>query len=182
MKRVIPKIVLALLFGVIFLSISSCTKDNNIKATLNIKAVNFQTNLKNDTTLLSDVNIKWYNATTNEIKFKNTLNSNYFSSVHGDFVTIIFCLNEIELFKLGAISSLSSASLSRPVLIQESSDVYYIGRGYPNWEYWKEDFWKNTSWDKAANWVKNCEKNWKAIEPGWNKFIEQLKKEGKYRK
>jgi len=182
MKRVIPKILSVLLCGFLFLSISSCTKDENIDSVLNIKAVNFQTNLRTDTTLLNGVNIEWYNASTSEIKFKDTPNGNYFSSVHGGLVAIIFCLDEVELFKLDAISSVSSVSLSHPVLIKETTDVYYIGRGYPNWEYWKEDFWKDTSWDKAADWVKNREQNWKAIEAGWNKFIEQLKKEGKYRK
>ena len=39
-----------------------------------------------------------------------------------------------------------------------------------------------THWHRTPDWVKEREENWKAIASGWNKFIEQLKKECKYKK
>jgi hypothetical protein len=56
---------------------------------------------------------------------------------------------------------------------------YYISKGYPGWHpsEWGEStkHWDWASIDEAR------EKSWKVIEPDWNKFIEQLKKEGRYR-
>ncbi|MDR2914581.1 MAG: hypothetical protein LBV74_07100 [Tannerella sp.] len=56
-------------------------------------------------------------------------------------------------------------------------EYYYIGKGYPRWDPKDRDesLWDWTFLDAER------EKNWKAIEPGWNLFIEQLKKEGRYR-
>ena len=179
----------------IILTVSSCKEESNINSVLNIKAVGYigeQTTrsslagkgLNIDTLLFNGDNIEWYNATTSEVKFKNNPEGNYFWSVFGGLVSIIVCLDEVELFTLDAIGSYSSVALDHPILILggENPDGFYIGRGYPNWKYWTEEFWTETEWDKKADWVKERENNWKAIEPGWNMFIEQLKKEGKYRK
>ena len=173
MKRLVLMIVSTLIFGVMFWTASSCTKENKTNSAQKI-----------DRLLFKSDNIEWYNATTSEVKFKRNPNGDYFFSVHGGLISFIVCLDEIELFTLDAMSFLSSVSVNHPVLILggEKLSCYYIGRGYPNWEYWTEKFWTETNWDKKADWVKEREKNWKAIEPGWNMFIEQLQKEGKYRK
>jgi len=195
MKRVVLMIIPALICGLLH---TSCNKENNANSALNIKAIGFLSEtatkrlhaeefLKTDTLLFSGDNILWYNSTTSEIKFKTAPNGDYFMSVFGGLVSIIVCLGDTELFALDAVPSISSVSLGHPVLIEFLPNGYYIGRGYPNWEYWTEEFWTKTGWEKPTedceyNWVKDREQNWKAIEQGWNKFIAQLKKEGKYRK
>ena len=61
---------------------------------------------------------------------------------------------------------------------------YRISKGYPRWDPREEereeyyDPWWGTSWASRDS---IREENWKAIEPEWNIFIEQLKKEGRYR-
>ena len=186
MKKLVFTIIPVVICGIWFAS--SCHKESNAESTLNIKAVVYsneptpkQERRIIDTLLFREENIEWYNATTREIRFKNIDNTNVFFGLWGDLVSIIVCLDETELFTLGAVSAISSISYDHPVLIDWGSG-YYIGRGYPDWEYWTEQFWTDTKWDRAAGWVKEREKNWKAIEPGWNKFIEQLKQDGKYKK
>ena len=168
MKKVVLMIIPVLICSIWFAP--SCSKESNANSVPNI-----------DRLLFKSDNIEWYNATTSEVKFKNNPDRNYFSSVHGGLVSIIVCLDDKELFTLDATSCISSVSINHPILIFEGDDCYCIGRGYPNWEYWTEEFWTETKWDKKADWVKEREKNWKAIEQGWNKFIAQLKKEEKYR-
>ena len=186
MKRVVLAIIPALICGAMFWVASSCNKENNANSALNIKAVVWveaanniaETDLKNETLL-----IEWFNATTREIKFKSAVNGDFFMSVSGGLVSLIVCLDKTELFTLDAVSSISSFSLNHPILIHSGGERgYFIGRGYPDWEYWTEKFWTETNWDKNADWVTEREKNWKEIELGWNKFVAQLKKEGKYRK
>ena len=200
MKRLVLMIVTALICGLTIFLASSCNKENSANSALNVKVVGFLGEhttkcyleiVKIDTLLFSGDNILWYNETTSEVKFKSNPNGNYFLSVFGGLVSIIVCLDETELFTLDAMTSISSYSINHPVLIYgsagsahggESDFGYYIGRGYPDWAYWTEKFWTDTNWDRTADWVKEREKNWKAIELGWNKFIAQLEKEGKYRK
>ena len=195
MKRLVLMIIPALICGTMFWIASSCNKENNTNSNtnseLNIKVVGIlgEPTTKSSTveeakvdTLLwcKGIDIEWYNATTRELKIKNAEELFAFGITGGVFCYIMY-LGEEELFTLDAIASISSFSLNYPVLI-DWFEGYYIGRGYPDWEYWTEKFWKDTNWDRTADWVKEREKNWKAIEQGWNKFIEQLKKEGKYRK
>ena len=188
----------ALICGGIIWVTSSCNKENNANnanSALNFKAIGFleepttksylAEGRKIDTLLFKGENIEWYNATTSEIKFKSLENTDVSFGLFGGLVSLIVCQGETELFTLdGAISSVSSISYNHPVLIHggENHVSYYIGRGYPNWEYWTEEFWTETNWDRKADWVKEREKNWKAIEQGWNIFIEKLKEEDKYRK
>ena len=197
MKRIVLMILPVLICGIWF--VSSCTKEDNAESALIIKTVVYlptpgsylaEENGKIDT-LFKGNRIEWYNATTREIKFKTLDVESVPFGISGNLVKLIVCLDEEELFTLGAIAGISSISYDHPVLIHGGVIGYHpntkvieyqIGRGYPDWEYWTETFWKETGWDKTADWVKEREKNWKAIEQGWNKFIAQLKKEGKYRK
>ena len=174
MKRLVLMSIPALICGMVFWFASSCTRKEPVPD-VNIFLWHQKTN------------IEWYNETTSEIKFGN-------ENVTG----ILYFENGIvysggkKLFELYWSSCFMSRSVNAPSLIDCSmtssllenniSEKYYIGRGYPNWEYWTEEFWAETNLDKTPDWMKEREKNWKAIEPGWNEFIEQLKKEGKYRK
>ena len=184
----------------------------NIKAVVisspSVKNTLTEEEMKVDTLLwCQGKNIEWYNETTGEIKFKKLENEDRFLVTASGFMVY---LGEELLFQLGGSMSVMSYTLNYPVLVDGVDESfnddyrqgkpdwyasgneiypqrplkYYIGRGYPNWEYWTEEFWTRTNWDKTVNadWVEEREKNWKAIEPGLNKFIEQLKKEGKHRK
>jgi hypothetical protein len=200
MKRLVFTIIPVLICGIWFAT--SCNKENNADSALNFKAVGYlggpttrsylaEGGRTIDTLLFKGDNIEWFNATTREIKFKNPGNTGVHFGLYGGLMSLIVCLDETELFSLGSIAGISSTSYDHPVLINFSPDIgygatdivleYRIGRGYPDWEYWTEEFWTETNWDRTADWVKEREKNWEAIEKGWNKFIEQLKKEGKYR-
>ena len=59
---------------------------------------------------------------------------------------------------------------------------YYISKGYPRWEDNPKtrNIYPNFVEDRTFLDAER-EKNWKTIEPEYNLFIEQLKKEGKYR-
>ncbi|MDR1381904.1 MAG: hypothetical protein LBJ47_10575 [Tannerella sp.] len=92
-------------------------------------------------------------------------------------------MNEEVLFELSVTSFAMSYTLDYPVLIYGIGDnKLHIGKGYPDWEYWTHPIDCSTWYEFGGYcWMEEREKNWKAIEPGWNKFIEQLKKEGLYR-
>ena len=189
MKRVVFMMISGLICGIWFAS--SCSKENkvakedNANSVLSIKAVGFlgeQAN-KSSVTVNSD-NIEWYDAKTSEIKFKSLENKDNFLSVFGGLIEFVVLLDEEKLFTLDVISGFSSFLLNHPVLIMDSPGRYIIGRGYPDWEYWKPENERERNWGSAQplDFIKIREQNWKALEPVWNKFIAQLKKEGKYRK
>ena len=172
MKRLVLMSIPALICGVVFWFASSCTRLEPVPD------VNYPFGVKK-------INIEWYNETTSEIKFgnENVTGTLYFEK------GIVYSGGK-KLFELFPSSCLMSRSINVPSLIccptssspaENSVSGYYIGRGYPNWEYWTDEFWTETNWDKTADWVKEREKNWEAIKSDWNQFIEQLKKEGKYR-
>lgn len=116
--------------------------------------------------------LEWYNETTGELKFKdhitkNTLILNFFVYLDGEF-----------LFGLGLIPNVMSYVVNVPVLEQDLNDGsrYYIAKGYPNWDLNK--------YDKEEQIRIEREKNWNALvqSEGWKLFVEQLKKEGRYKK
>ena len=201
MKRVVLMIVSALICGIWFAS--SCNKKDNSELALNIKAVaksspsvrsTFSEETVQNEILLwcKGKKIEWYNATTGELKLEKLENETVHPHqlVTDNYFDVFYMyLGDDILFKLRPISVVMSIALNYPVLVEDVNEdfndapKYYIGRGYPNWEYWTDKFWTDTNWDKAENahWVEERELNWKAIEPEWNKFIEHLKEEGKYR-
>ena len=215
MQRFVSIVTSALFCVFVFLVISSCNR-RNTKSELNIKGVGIIMNqstssyeageeIKVDTFFYCTGTIEWYNVTTNELKI-TLIDNEDVPLVGWKNIGYSIFLDDEKLFDLGMASCFMSHSLNVPVLIYGCSLInddpdtytperfgkYHIGRGYPNWEYWKKNFWTGkvwtaTGWEKPTedcedNWVKEREKNWKAIEPGWNKFIAQLKKEKKYRK
>jgi len=196
MKRVDLMIIPALICGGMFL-FASCNKENGADSALNFKAAvlleeiavksgiaeEWQPTVYVDTFVMSGDNIRWYNASTGEIKFRalpgmpsimRVENEGDPYYLRGGILNFIVFLEKEELFALDAICTESPFVLNHPVLIgggNQYGNAYYIAKGYPNRDK-----------DIAADWANEREANWKAIEPGWNKFIAQLKKEGKYRK
>lgn len=116
--------------------------------------------------------LEWYNETSGELKFndhitKNTLILNFFVYLDEEF-----------LFGLGLIPNVMSNVVDVPVLEQDLNDGsrYFIAKGYPNWDL--------TKYDKENSMRIEREKNWNLLtqSEGWRLFIQQLKKEGRYRK
>jgi hypothetical protein len=219
MKRVVLMIIPALICGVMFFFVSSCNKESNTDSALYFKAFypNVDTRTysaeqedasKSDIILLFTGNdIKWYNATTGELKFNNIPNLPY-----PTFSRLDIYLDDFMLLSFRVASPFSSISTAFPCINAEFDGEqkykgckcgnkqdhipgpncesiwdytgegvrYYISRGYPRWDP-KDRGVETSHW----NWESidaEREKNWKAIEPEWNLFIQQLKKEGKYRK
>lgn len=158
------------------LCLSSCSKGNITDSALSIKSIynevdagssNTENEVKRDTLLWCDGdNIKWYNIKTGELVLKT--NPLYMPAT--DYLVVF--LDDKELIRFELASLTSSGYTATPCLIlalpgQSSEEIcYFICKGYPRW---------SDIIDAER------EKNWKAIEPEWNIFIEQLKKEGKYR-
>jgi hypothetical protein len=117
--------------------------------------------------LCTGKDVEWYNATTHELKFKDYVETN---------ITNFFVFyNDEFLFELGWVSPVMSYVLNYPVLIGFGNErIFNIGKGYPDWDL--ECFAKDDPLRIER------EKNWETIEPGWNLFVKQLKKEGRYRK
>ena len=177
MKRVVLLIISALICGVMFLS--SCNKDE-VNSALSMyasvpsttKSTSVEESEGNKVLWCTGNDIEWNNGTTGELKLKKLENEDL------PVGALIVYLGEEKLFVLGAAFGFSSIDLHYPVLINDR-DIYYISKGYPMWGPAERELMVNTPWEQIDE---EREKNWKAIEPGWNKFIEQLKKEGKYRK
>ena len=153
--------------------------------------------------------IKWYNAATGELKFNITPPPiSGFPPFIYEYLVVF--LDDKELIRLETVTGISSISTARPCITWEDdgeriykgckcgkeldhisgptcepiweytgNSGYYISKGYPRWDPKDRDestaHWDWDSIDAAR------EENWKAIESEWNIFIEQLKKEGKYR-
>ena len=179
----------------------SCSKEDNRNSALSIKAEfpqvatrssNTEEDIKLDTLLwCPGYNIKWFNATTGELKLNNTPS---IPELSGSIYLVVF-LDDKKLLTFKTANNYSSATSDYPCIIMEPGEgywrckthlkdhipvpscemeyimikerSYYISKGYP------------PRWTGFAG--EECEKNWKAIEPEYNLFIEQLKKEGKYR-
>jgi len=197
------------------LGFSSCDKENDINSALSIYAIGqsatrsaaLDESFKEKKNLWCTGNdIKWYNATTGELKLKNIPNMPYMT-----FFKLTIFLDDIELFSLETANPVSSIATDFPCINWEPDGEwiykgckcgnkqdhitgqacesiwdytgdgghYYISKGYPAWDPKDRDestaHWDWDSIDAAR------EENWKTIEPGWGKFIEQLKNEGKYR-
>ena len=207
MKKVVLIFIFALISGMMFLFVSSCSKKNNMDSALYFKEVYLnegtktyrtkqEDGSKSDTLLwCTGKDIKWYNATTGELKFRN-------SPEWYDFIAydkLVIFLEDVELFSLETAKRASSDGIHFPCItyrqvrtkgcvpgtlcqctweITGEDGSYYISKGYPEWVSKDERTCPISNW---APMDAEREKNWKAIEPAWNLFIEQLKKEGKYK-
>ncbi|MDR1092149.1 MAG: hypothetical protein LBL79_13835 [Prevotella sp.] len=201
-----------LFLAVCVVCFSSCSKEDIRNSTSALKFISVSVNVDAETysdsneqeenTLLwcTGNDIKWYNATTGELKLDNSPKNPYMP-----FSKLVVFLDDNKLFSLKYISPLSSNGTHFPCITAEGGLIgqrhlcpytedhipgpdckteyyiieetrYYISKGYPRWDPKdRGEIWDWTFTDEER------EKNWKAIEPEWNLFIEQLKKEGRYR-
>ena len=127
--------------------------------------------------------IAWYNVTTKELKFKESFRGLTFPL--WGFCDLLILSDDILLFSINLIltNNFSSIAFAAPCLYIEFDDDrirYILGKGYPD-----VDAVRSLGYDLDSSWAEHieaCERNWKPIEQSWNLFIQQLKKEGKYRK
>lgn len=119
--------------------------------------------------LYTGLDLEWYNGTTRELKFKD--NTSFPISGY-----VFICLEEEVLFELRVASTVMSNTFNFPVFVYDfAENQIRISKGYPDWTV-------NYIGGSTSEIMRIREENWKEIEPGWNKFIAQLKKEGRYRK
>ncbi|MDR2773566.1 MAG: hypothetical protein LBC19_02280 [Tannerella sp.] len=156
---------------------------------------------ENDTVMwCRGLDIEWYNTTTDELKISNNTLGNYFG-------TLVIFLYDKELLSFSMDHPTSSVITIRPCIHCECEEIipnpsgepdkmYVPGEYFPDFERKSEchyyisskknhpvftkSFRERNKWNWAAI-DALLEEQWKAIEPEWNIFIEQLKKEGKYR-
>ncbi|MDL2306384.1 hypothetical protein LJC72_13805 [Bacteroides sp. OttesenSCG-928-D19] len=178
-----------LLTVIVFLLFLSCSNedDKQLKASaLSIKSVysispktyTESSNMENeiaefDSFWCAGNDIKWYNATTGELKFNITP-----PPIQGfppyNYQYLVVFLDDKELIRFETVTSISSIATAHPCILDDIDGLgfYYICKGYP---------WNPKDGNDSSNSDAEREKNWKAIEPEWNIFIEQLKKEGRYK-
>ena len=119
-------------------------------------------------------NIKWYNGTTGELKFITEPRTILPREAENPPKLVVF-LDGKKLLSFDGYNGLSSIYAPNwPSIGLENDGLYYIGKGFPRWL----DPEKRP--DNYDDLIVGREENWKAIEPEWNIFIEQLKKEGKF--
>ena len=126
------------------------------------------------------------------------------------FLKLTIFLNDIELFRLATANPASSQQILFPCIIWEPDGEwiyegckcgnkldhipgaacesiwkytgkggrYYISKNYP---IWTQELREQTVSIMGQDWMDNIDKEKEEFENGWNIFIQQLKKEGKYR-
>ena len=133
-----------------------------------------------DTLWCTGDDIEWYNASTGELKL-NIRPKLIWGSPPLDYEYLMVFLNEKLLIKFEAITGASRNVTDAPCITWGNLDMqtYRIRKGYPD----NVDIWSDLRglWDSLDVLYEEREKNWKAIEPEWNIFIEQLKKEGRHK-
>ena len=149
--------------------------------------------------------IEWYNGTTGELKLKNIPKVPDWT-----FFKLTILLDDIELFSLVTAVPWSSVGLYSPFISCEQGEIvysdclcgnkqdhivgpncghtilkqgaahYYISYDY--YQFWTQEAREQTASVVGQDYVDKIDKEKEAFEHGWNIFIQQLKKEGKYRK
>ena len=149
--------------------------------------------------------IKWYNGTTGELKLKNE--PAFSMDLYSPNELTIF-LDDVELFSLVIVNPFSSLGVIGPHIQWMRDECVYLGckcgnkqthvtvwptcEGIwkcPEWRYfiylnyptWTQEEREQTASVMGQDYVDEIDRAKAAFEQGWNKFIEQLKKEGKYR-
>jgi hypothetical protein len=119
-----------------------------------------------DSILFTGKNIKWYNGSTGEITFGDTLTIKIIKSNR----KINCYLGADSLFAFSITSDLMSSIVNDLVLNHKLHDgIYYFGNGYPGWiDNVKATTLRTQNKEKRAD--------------TWAKFIAQLKLEGRYKK
>lgn len=116
-----------------------------------------------NTLLFTGNDILWYNESTEEIKFKDGPMLKKFQENWASYHYATFCLENEQLFTVFISKSMMSYIHDDLTLIDVGGYKYYLSDGYPNSGY--------------GNPLKK-EKRTEA----WEKFIDQLKAEGRYKK
>ena len=201
-------IISALFCGLVF--VSSCKKDGDNNSALSMYA-SVQSTTKSATSGGSEIenqvlwctgkDIKWYNATTGELKLKNIPKVPYWT-----FFKLTIFLDDTELFSLETSNPVSSTFTCFPCINWERGESEYlgckcgnkqdhipgatcepiykeeIGRYYISLNYltWPQEV-REGSAIYGIDRFDNLDEKLEAFEYGWNIFIQQLKKEGKYR-
>ena len=163
-----------LLMVVVFILFSSCSDDEPSASALSIRSVNEREGI--DSLWCSGDNIEWYNGTTGRIKFKARPPISY--STHWLYTSnLVVYFNDEELISFIFTTFTSSIGYSLPCIVSET-DGLYIRECYPFCDWVPGKRPEDAEWDDFKVLL---DENWKAIEPEWDIFIKQLKKEGRYR-
>lgn len=165
MKRsvMLYSIVLTIILGLVFCD--TFPDQQSISSKLIFKAtISNTTNLK-DTVLFTGKDIKWINLATGEIRFVDSFAISKIKKFHW-----IKCYQDTDsLFTATITSDIMSSIVNDLVLNLNSYDNhYYFGDGYPAWI----DNLRDTN-------IRN--QNKKNRDASWSRFIEQLKKEGRFK-
>jgi hypothetical protein len=166
---------------------------------------------ENDTVLwCNGSDIEWYNATTGELKLNNPYSNEFHDPIDGSLVIFLYdkellnfpidCWDLLSYYVIFPHIKVVSIKVELPPSSEPKEDRvidqalhdqllreglylrkyrdyrYYISKGFEishEDEYYK---YRYRYFDVTVH-----KKTWKELEPEWNLFIEQLKKEGKYR-
>lgn len=131
--------------------------DSKIKAGENITAD------KENTLIFTGEDILWFNESTEEIKFRDSSAMKRFRENWASIHYATFCLENEVLFTVLITKAEMSYTHDDLTLIDWGGYKYYLSDGYPNSEY--------------GNTLK---KERRAA--AWEKFVDQLKSEGRYKK
>ena len=210
MKKFVLMFIPALICGVVFFS--SCNKEESNSAlsiyalgqSTTKSATSDESEIGSKGLWCTGNDIIWYNATTGELKLKNIPKVPYWT-----FFKLTIFLDDIELFSLATVNPISSIGTYFPCISWEPGKSEYLGckcgnkqdhifnwstcepvykdyegRYYISLHYptWSQEVREGMASVMGQDWLDSLEKEFEAFEFGWNKFIEQLKKEGKYRK
>ena len=169
---------------VLCLLLSGCMNDSkdlygmadialDTKTEINVRASTTETISNNDVTepvIFTGKDILWYNETTREIRFQNNLSMKAaFSNVE----TLKFYIEDEYLFSAFVFMNSTSTQIINYLVFYYNTveNKYYLLTGYPP--------------DSATNAYKNPESSdtiGNNIDSEWEKFIDQLKKDGKFNK
>jgi hypothetical protein len=128
-----------------------------------------------ETVVFTGDDIQWFNETTRELCFKNNFSSNPANNpLLYATPAIRFYMNDEYLFSsMIYVSDISSKSYNKLVFYYNIlENKYYLADGYP------ADVSVFQYPQKAQE---ERDENRRRITNEWNKFIEQLKKEGRYK-
>jgi hypothetical protein len=116
--------------------------------------------------------ILWFNETTKEIRFKDNVSNNPHNKGFGK--SIKFYIDDEYLFSsMVYVSDISSLTYNSPVFYYNlTENKFYLKDGYPD-----ASVLQNGEAAQAER-----DENMRKIAAEWNRFIELMKNEGRYRK
>ncbi|GHT30770.1 hypothetical protein AGMMS49574_11230 [Bacteroidia bacterium] len=175
------KKVILLFTATVCMTLSGCNKsdepDNSTTGSSKIIAKTSQSETtrsdeNKESVVFTGDNILWVNESSKEIRFTDNMAiSTKIPLFHGR--SINFYIGDEFLFSsLIYINDFSSYLTNSPVFYYSvMENKFYIKDGYPNIR----------NWSNSEDLQRVRDENMKKIEPEWNKFIQQVKAEGKYK-